>query len=352
MSYTNNEKKTFNAALKLTEGVKRDMLKAYKKALKSTKDKIAILRQKNIESPLQAGNTAQLKRLENLYTDIDTELKELFKYQSKQIEKGFLANWQDTNLSTGFNFEKEVNIGALSKTITFDLSIGFKPVNRGFMLSIFNAPIAGETFKDRMLVDRLKLQSSVKSAVQQAVVEGISVKDLAKRLKSVDNAFSHGANKALLTAQQELTTAYSYGQKDAYDTAIDNGVEGNYKWDSALDGKTRLDHRVIDGQLRNDETGLFKFADGTTIESPRLRGAGTAGLNQIMRCRCRALLLPFGIQPTTRAAKMPDGSWKEVNGDLNYKEWAKTKEGEKTIEKEVEYRKARAKRLANKRAKQ
>jgi hypothetical protein len=61
------------------------------------------------------------------------------------------------------------------------------------------------------------------------------------------------------------------------------------------------------------------------------------------------LFLPFGIRSTQRAAKMADGSWEDVNGDMTWQEWSKTIEGQRTIEEEKEYRKVRNKRLAKRR---
>lgn len=349
MAIKRDEINNYNRMIRNLRGIERYLAETYLRALEDVQDKVAAFRQRMEKGELPPGSSLQLKRLEALNADIDQRLKLVINDQQAVIKDGFIKEWNDSYLNTAFNIEKEVNLNASLIQGNYDVSVGFRQLNDGYLRSVFNAPIGGQTFTDRMLRDRLLLQGQVKQAVSQAIVEGLSVNDLKDRLKAIDAVFETNRNKALLTAQQELTTAYSYGQRDAIDTAMDNGVEGEHIWSATLDGKTRPDHAREDGQKRDEETGLFTLADGSTIESPRIIGTGTAGLKQIMRCRCRMLFLPFGIKPTKRLAKLEDGTWEEVNGDMTWEEWAKTQEGKATIEEEVAYRKARAARLKKRR---
>ena len=41
----------------------------------------------------------------------------------------------------------------------------------------------------------------------------------------------------------------------------------------------------------------------------------------VHNCRCRRIGIPFGIEPTARVAKLPDGTWEEVSGDVTAAEW-------------------------------
>lgn len=345
MSYESEEKAIFNRALKRTQETSKSILRAYKTSLQSVKDNIAVYRQRQAEKPLTPGSAAQLKRLENLYAEIETIIKELYRDQYVITKKGFMGVWLDTYYASAFNLSAEVN----RIETAFDVSLGYRQINKGFVANVFNRSIAGQTFRDRIGRNQIIMQSQVKDAVAQALIEGLSAKELRQRLAGIDDVFATNTSRALLTSQQELMTAYSFSQEDTLRIAESVGVEGEYIWRSVLDGKTRTrgtsqppNHKKMDGQKKDLETRLFTFpVSGQTIAAPRIKGNGTAGLNQIMRCRCRQLFLPFGIKPIKRLAKFPDGTWKEVSGNLNYDEWAKTLKPPRTVEGEVRYRKKR-----------
>jgi hypothetical protein len=344
-----DERANYNRMVRDINALNRFLLGVYSDAQSEVEAAIAVFRQKQITSPATPGSLIQLARLEALNAEITDILNDVTKQTRTSIKTGYVKEWNDTYLNSAFNYEKVINTGALGGKFAFDIDLKYRHLNNDFIRSVFNAPIGGQTFTQRTLRDRLVLQSQVKNATAQAIVEGLSTKELAQRLEAIDSAFARGSNQAALTAQQELSTAYSYGQRDAIDTAVDNGVDGVNEWNATLDGRTRKDHAIEDGQKRDEKTRLFTLADGSTIQQPRIVGQGTAGLKQIMRCRCRMLFLPFGIRSTQRAAKMADGSWEDVNGDMTWQEWSKTIEGQRTIEEEKAYRKARNKRLAARR---
>ena len=182
-----------------------------------------------------------------------------------------------------------------------------------------------------MLHDQRVLQFRVRQAVSQNIIEGQTVKQLAKNLGLIDEVFEQGAAKAMTTARTELLTAYSFGQEESVRNAIQAGVEFDYTWSASLTANTRETHARADGQkaiIVNNEP-IFTVG-GVRFNSPRIVAASNTNpetAKEVINCRCRRNNNPYGIKPTKRAAQRADGTWTDVNGDITAVEWARREYG-------------------------
>jgi SPP1 gp7 family putative phage head morphogenesis protein len=118
----------------------------------------------------------------------------------------------------------------------------------------------------------------VNSAVLQGILQGESIPNLAKRLRSVTDM-----NKAssIRNARTAVTGAECKGRQDSYENATQDGIELKREWISAIDGRTRHAHRLLDGQLA-DVDKPFKSELGPIM----FPGDTSADPANVYNCRC------------------------------------------------------------------
>lgn len=118
----------------------------------------------------------------------------------------------------------------------------------------------------------------VNSAVLQGILQGESIPNLAKRLRTVT-----GMNKAssIRNARTAVTGAECKGRQDSYEKATQDGIELKREWISAIDGRTRHAHRLLDGQLA-DVDKPFKSELGDIM----FPGDPSADPANVYNCRC------------------------------------------------------------------
>lgn len=118
----------------------------------------------------------------------------------------------------------------------------------------------------------------VNSAVLQGILQGESIPNLAKRLRSVTDM-----NKAssIRNARTAVTGAECKGRQDSYEKATQDGIELKREWISAIDYRTRHAHRLLDGQLA-DVDKPFKSELGPIM----FPGDPSADPANVYNCRC------------------------------------------------------------------
>lgn len=323
-TYIGSQRWIFNNSLKTLTKNKRLLAKIYRESQERIVQKLAGYR---LASEVGTALAPKEIRLQELYNQVDDEIRKLGVKTSGYIRQGFKGSYEETYYQTAFTVEREINIGKgfIDHATGYNLNYPLLPTEAAE--GALTQDIAGHTFKDRMLRDRQKLQWLVRQEVAGAITEGISAKDLAKRLESLDNAYLTGEAKSMATARTEMLRAYSLGQERATDEAIQAGVQFDYKWSGTLGSKTRPSHQRADGQkAKFDENGKPYFMiNGVKMTSPRLPAPDNTkpSAGEVIQCRCRRLSLPFGIEPTSRVSKIPGGGYKKEWGSLTYEEWKK-----------------------------
>jgi len=148
------------------------------------------------------------------------------------------------------------------------------------------------------------------SALEQSILQGDSVPEIARRLESVA-VMDHKA--AIRNARTMVTGAQNAGRDLAYKRAENMGIKLKRVWIATLDGRTRHEHRMLDGQrAKVDEP--FKV-DGYTIRFP---GDPEAEPFLVYNCRCTTISEIEGFETDTTAYRDdPDF------GGMTYDEWKK-----------------------------
>lgn len=160
-------------------------------------------------------------------------------------------------------------------------------------------------------VDKRWNQKHITAAINRGILLGDPIQDIAKRLVTVA---SMDLNAAVRSARTATTAAECAGRIDTYKYAQSIGIELEQEWLATLDGRTRHEHRLLDGQ--RVAVGEAFHVDGASIRYP---GDPQAPGYLIYNCRCTLVSAVKGIDQSDapRASKL-DG--------VSYEEWKAGKE--------------------------
>jgi SPP1 gp7 family putative phage head morphogenesis protein len=155
--------------------------------------------------------------------------------------------------------------------------------------------------ENKFLAEALKRYSmdarrKIRIAINDGLAQGKSYYQMMKDIKDALNKTNYEAMRIIRTEGQSAIEA---GTADAYDRALQDGVEGNVVWDSTLDERTRDQHQTMDGQVR-DADGLFHLPNGETAPYPCWEGLSAE--NRI-NCRCGIRFEIEGYAPQLRRSK-------------------------------------------------
>jgi hypothetical protein len=317
VSYSSAETKLYNETLKKLGGKNRILLKQYQASQERIETQIAKYRQ-DIESGRVISDFT-IPRQEALLAQVNAEIAELHEIIKAEIDGGFTDIYTGTYYNHAYNIEAALNTELSTGS---DYVLNFPQINSNAARAALEMPIGGHTFTERIAQDQIVMQFKLRGLVSQTIIEGRTRKQLTMDLLALDDAFAASLSKAETTARTELLRAYSYGQDLSRLEAEAAGVEFKYKWSAALDGKTRSDHAAMDNTYADivDGEPVFTLPDGSQAAGPRMEGLSA---KESINCRCRRLDLPFGIEPTVRAGKLPDGTYMQVPGHTTADEWRK-----------------------------
>lgn len=89
-------------------------------------------------------------------------------------------------------------------------------------------------------------RSRMRSAVLQSAIKGESIPKLSKRLEHVVG-MNH--TSAVRNARTMMTSSHNYGKLESGYEALDMGINVKKEWIATEDGRTRLSHRILDGEV-------------------------------------------------------------------------------------------------------
>jgi SPP1 gp7 family putative phage head morphogenesis protein len=149
-------------------------------------------------------------------------------------------------------------------------------------------------------------RQKVSSAITQGILQGESIPNISKRLRTV---VGMDRTASIRNARTATTSAENAGRNDSYAEAESMGIELEKKWEAVLDMRTRSEHRQLDGQTCPIHE---KFVvDGNEIEYP---GDPAAEGYLVYNCRCQLVAEIKGIAyKDNRWSRLPDG--------MSYEEW-------------------------------
>jgi len=151
--------------------------------------------------------------------------------------------------------------------------------------------------------------------VNLGIIEGESLDKIAKRL--CNNLSTQNFNHMRTFARTAMTGAQNAGRDFSLQAAQDKGIKLKKEWMCTLDGHTRTNHRLLDGQ-RQPLDKPFEV-DGMKIRYP---GDPTAHPSMVYNCRCTMVADLEDYPATYDRYDNVDG--KPIK-NMTYNEWAKAK---------------------------
>ena len=193
-------------------------------------------------------------------------------------------------------------------------------------------------------------EQQLQSITTQAILQGEGIQQLAGRIQSTfgdsftiedirdiehktASQIAHELTKknksaAIRNARTMMTGAQNAGRVDGYKRAKDMGIDLRQQWLATLDGRTRHEHRQLDGQIV-DVGEPFKV-DGYEIRFP---GDPTAEAHLVYNCRCTLIAAIKGFEhDLSDTSSRYDAN---LEG-MTYEEWKNAKEKKSATKTDTE----------------
>lgn len=162
----------------------------------------------------------------------------------------------------------------------------------------------------------------ITAQVTSGILQGESIKHLADRLQT--NIPNMNRDSAIRAARTAVTGAQNAGRLDSYIAAEKMGIEMEREWIATLDGRTRHDHAVADGQTVGVEEPFS--VGGEKLMFP---GDPSGSGWNIYNCRCTQIAKVKGVDMSDakRRARDPKTGRSMVIENMTFREWEAWKRG-------------------------
>lgn len=140
----------------------------------------------------------------------------------------------------------------------------------------------GDDFKlsEKLGGNTKELKKQVKSELQRGLASALLYETMARSISDYGQA---DLNRSMRIARTEGHRIQTEAKLDCMNNAKKKGANIVKQWDSTLDGRTRPEHKQLDGQIREIDEGFE--VDGYSAQGP-----GGFG-DPYMDCNCRCCLL-------------------------------------------------------------
>lgn len=151
------------------------------------------------------------------------------------------------------------------------------PLKKEWLTATIENEIAGLTLKQTLQRDRQNIIYSLKSNLIQGVNRGESFSTMAKRMQKVVN---NDYQKAVRIARTEVHRCREAGTYESALKGEQAGIKQMKTWNSSNDGRTRREHRRLDGKtIPMDE--YFRVGNAKA-----LKPGDTGRAEHDINCRC------------------------------------------------------------------
>ena len=148
------------------------------------------------------------------------------------------------------------------------------------------------------------------SAMMQGILQGETIPQISERLAS--SPCRMNARNAVTNARTMYTSAQNGGRIDGYKRAEGMAIHLKKQWLATLDGRTRHEHRQLDGQIVGTDESFE--VDGYEIEFP---GDPKAAVEMVYNCRCTMRSVLDALDKGGYTEYEKNGKL----GDMSYEEW-------------------------------
>lgn len=294
--------------------------------------------QKEIEKLLSLSLAAHQKELGALYKTLGDEITQEMLLLSKEIEvddkfskklqeerlsairsqmyqrANEVANAEKSSLYDHLNFVGDTSFNALfyEFEMTEKISPAFSMLAEKELNVIINTPVAGRKLSTRLKGNTEKMKKNLNRVLVRGFGKGWSTEKMARQIAEIGGA---SYRRGLTIARTEGGRVSSVARQQSQNHAQQIGIWVQKKWVSMLDGDTRTNHRVLDGQVR--EVDAYFEVGGNKALQPHMFGIASEDCN----CRCVSISVIKGMDPKLRR----DNESNEVINYKNYNDWYENK---------------------------
>ena len=259
-----SEKEALQAMLDDEQETIKALEKAYQRALRRIDNHIRILE----SDEMTQSKIYQKRYQEAMKAQINAALDELHKKSNQTIEEYLTRSYQHGYVGTMYTLHKQ--------GMPILAPIDQRAVTRAVRT---DSKLSGRLYGE-LGVDMQKL----KKTIRREISIGISIgSDYGMIARQVQISSGIPLKRAKTIVRTEGHRIQQQSADDARNAAKGQGCQVVKQWDAVLDGNTRTDHRILDGQIR--EVGEPFEIDGKKAEYPGAFGRPEEDCN----CRCVAL---------------------------------------------------------------
>jgi hypothetical protein len=276
----------------------KELLEAYEKALANINAGIKAFHSAYGQN-IKLEDLPELTRLENLKTQIQTEIKKLNLVTENLYTELKSSLFEAAFYRTGFAFEKaaalNLNFGLLNPSVV-EAAISARIFRKSFTkIKTYNEIISRQILKN--------LETGLLEGKGFAAIERENRLSVFHKFNELTPDQKQGTvYKVKRILRTEGTRAQAAGNQAGYERAAKSaerlGIGIKKIWDAVLDLRTRPNHGDMDGVAANKE-GLFKFRtmDGKVIF---VKGPHLTNTYDDINCRCSDRYQVGGMEPTVR----------------------------------------------------
>lgn len=162
----------------------------------------------------------------------------------------------------------------------------------------------------------------ISASVTSSILQGKSIPGIAKDLQT--RMTDMNKSSAIRTARTAVTGAQNAGRMDSYVAAEKMGIKLKKSWLATIDGRTRHEHALLDGQTV-DTDKPFKV-DGYELMFP---GDPSGPAHLTYNCRCTLIASVEGVDTSNGLRRDRYG----ILPDMTFAQWEKSKRGEGYLQK-------------------
>ena len=162
----------------------------------------------------------------------------------------------------------------------------------------------------------------ISASVTSSILQGKSIHGIAKDLQT--RMPEMNKSSAIRTARTAVTGAQNAGRMDSYVAAEKMGIKLKKSWLATIDGRTRHEHALLDGQTV-DTDKPFKV-DGYELMFP---GDPSGPAHLTYNCRCTLIASVEGVDTSNGLRRDRYG----ILPDMTFAQWQNSKRGEGYLQK-------------------
>ena len=259
-----SEKEALQAMLDDEQETIKALEKAYQRAIRRIDNHIRILE----SDEMTQSKIYQKRYQEAMKAQINAALDELHKKSNQTIEEYLTRSYQHGYVGTMYSLHKQ--------GMPILAPIDQRAVTRAIRT---DSKLSGRLYGE-LGVDMQKLKKTIRREISIGISIGSDYNMIARQVQ-----ISSGIplKRAKTIVRTEGHRIQQQSADDARNAAKGQGCQVVKQWDAVLDGNTRTDHRILDGQIR--EVGEPFEIDGKKAQYPGAFGRPEEDCN----CRCVAL---------------------------------------------------------------